>query len=101
MYRIDGLEIINSTLRSWMGVKPGQEVFHDVQVVCNQDPVTHLPVYAINQVRTQGCSGHESQHQRTRQIQVLIPHCFPVPCVRSTQRSVCWLSVSCSRRCMS
>jgi hypothetical protein len=45
------VEIVNSQLRRWIGLKPGQERHYDLQVALTHDPITLLHVYTIVQVR--------------------------------------------------
>ena len=44
------IEIVHPTLRMMMGLREGEEVFHDVQMSLTQDPVTLDEVYIVAQI---------------------------------------------------
>ena len=44
------IEVIHPTLRMMMGLKEGEEAFHDIQMSLTRDPVTLQQVYTVAQI---------------------------------------------------
>ena len=44
------IEVVHPTLRLMMGLREGEEVFHDVQMSLTRDPVTLQQVYTVAQI---------------------------------------------------
>ena len=44
------IEVVHPTLRSLMGLREGEEAFHDLQMSLTRDPVTLQQVYTVAQI---------------------------------------------------
>ncbi len=51
------LQISNPRLRTWMGLRTGEEVWHSVQITASRDPSTLEDVFIVSQVGSV-CQGH-------------------------------------------
>ena len=44
------IEVVDPTLRMLMGLKEGEEAFHDIQMSLTKDPVTLQPVFILSTI---------------------------------------------------